>query len=123
MCRERRSDEGDEEEQEDEERAGDRDRVAPEAAPDLLPVAERLYRLELPELRLADGETSLTRLAGDLGFADHAHLARVVRREVGQAPSRLRLGLARTAGAANTEVRKERNVLSTASADRRAPTP
>ena len=40
--------------------------------------------------RLADGETSLARLAGDLGFADQAHLCRVVRSEVGHSPARLR---------------------------------
>jgi AraC-like DNA-binding protein len=44
--------------------------------------------------RLADGETSLARLAADLGFADQAHLCRVVRSEVGQSPSRLRARLA-----------------------------
>jgi AraC-like DNA-binding protein len=43
--------------------------------------------------RIADGETSLARLAGDLGFADQAHLARVIRAEVGHAPSRLRAQL------------------------------
>jgi AraC-like DNA-binding protein len=40
--------------------------------------------------RLAGGEPSLARLAADLGFADHAHLTRVVRAEVGHAPSLLR---------------------------------
>lgn len=40
--------------------------------------------------RLAGGERSLTRLATDLGFADHAHMARTVRRETGTAPSALR---------------------------------
>jgi AraC-like DNA-binding protein len=40
--------------------------------------------------RIADGERSLAQLAADLGFADHAHLTRVVRRQVGHAPSRLR---------------------------------
>jgi AraC-like DNA-binding protein len=40
--------------------------------------------------RIADGERSLAQLAADLGFADHAHLTRVVRRQVGDAPSRLR---------------------------------
>ena len=40
--------------------------------------------------RIADGERSLARLAADLGFADQAHLTRVVRRQVGDAPSRLR---------------------------------
>jgi AraC-like DNA-binding protein len=40
--------------------------------------------------RLADGERSLTGLASDLGFADHAHLTRTVRREAGAVPSVLR---------------------------------
>ena len=40
--------------------------------------------------RLSEGETSLARLAAELGFADHAHLTRVVRAETGMPPSRLR---------------------------------
>src|SRR5262249_17220616 len=44
--------------------------------------------------RLAEGEPSLTGLANDLGFADHAHLARTVRREAGAVPSVLRRLLA-----------------------------
>lgn len=40
--------------------------------------------------RIADGEPSLARLAAELGFADHAHLTRVVRSEAGAPPSRLR---------------------------------
>jgi AraC-like DNA-binding protein len=40
--------------------------------------------------RLAEGESCLARLAADLGFADQAHLARVVRRELGTTPSLLR---------------------------------
>jgi AraC-like DNA-binding protein len=40
--------------------------------------------------RIADGEASLARIAADLSFADHAHLTRVVRREVGRTPSDLR---------------------------------
>jgi AraC-like DNA-binding protein len=45
--------------------------------------------------RLADGDHDLTRLAADLGFADHSHLCRVVRRETGRTPSALRAALAR----------------------------
>lgn len=44
--------------------------------------------------RLADGERSLTSLATDLGFADHAHMTRTVRRETGMTPSALRQLLA-----------------------------
>ena len=51
-------------------------------------------RVRLALERLADGETSLARLAADLGFADQAHLARVVHSHVGSAPSHLRLLLA-----------------------------
>jgi AraC-like DNA-binding protein len=40
--------------------------------------------------RIADGEPSLARLAAELGFADHAHLTRVLRDEAGAPPSRLR---------------------------------
>ncbi|MGH3005900.1 MAG: hypothetical protein ACRDOS_08405 [Gaiellaceae bacterium] len=42
---------------------------------------------------MAEGERSLARIATELGFADHAHLSRVVRAETGAAPSRLRLTL------------------------------
>ena len=51
-------------------------------------------RVRLVLERLADGETSLARLAGDLGFADQAHLCRVVRSEVGHSPAQLRERLA-----------------------------
>jgi AraC-like DNA-binding protein len=50
-------------------------------------------RVRLALERLADGERSLARLAGDLGFADQAHLCRVVRSEVGHSPARLRESL------------------------------
>jgi AraC-like DNA-binding protein len=40
--------------------------------------------------RLAAGETSLARLAADLGFADHAHLTRTVREQLGHTPTQLR---------------------------------
>jgi AraC-like DNA-binding protein len=44
--------------------------------------------------RLAEGERSLTSLATSLGFADHAHMTRTIRRETGAAPSALRRLLA-----------------------------
>jgi AraC-like DNA-binding protein len=47
-------------------------------------------RVRLALERIAAGERSLARLAVELGFSDHAHLTRVVRREVGAPPSRLR---------------------------------
>jgi AraC-like DNA-binding protein len=39
--------------------------------------------------RLAQGEESLTRLAAELGFADHAHLSRTVRTETGATQARM----------------------------------
>jgi AraC-like DNA-binding protein len=47
-------------------------------------------RVRLALERLSEGEPSLSRLAVDLGFSDHAHLTRVLRGEVGAPPSRLR---------------------------------
>lgn len=43
--------------------------------------------------RLADGETDLSALAHDLGFADHAHLTRTIRATTGDTPTALRAGL------------------------------
>jgi AraC-like DNA-binding protein len=43
--------------------------------------------------RLAGGERDLARLAAELGFADQAHLTRVVRDETGATPSALRAAL------------------------------
>jgi AraC-like DNA-binding protein len=40
--------------------------------------------------RVAAGEEKLADLAAELGFADHSHLVRVVRRAIGQPPSALR---------------------------------
>jgi AraC-like DNA-binding protein len=47
-------------------------------------------RVRLALERLAEGDDRLARLARDLGFADQAHLSRVVRKEVGSPPSWLR---------------------------------
>jgi AraC-like DNA-binding protein len=44
--------------------------------------------------RLADGHRDLAGLAADLGFADHAHLTRAMRAEVGNPPSAVRRLLA-----------------------------
>ena len=46
--------------------------------------------------QISDGEASLARLAADLGFADQAHLTRVVRAEVGEPPAQLRSALKRS---------------------------
>jgi AraC-like DNA-binding protein len=43
--------------------------------------------------RIAGGDHELARLAADLGFADQAHLTRVVRAETGATPSALRAAL------------------------------
>jgi AraC-like DNA-binding protein len=51
-------------------------------------------RVRLALERLAEGERRLARLAAELGFSDQAHLARVVRSEVGRTPSSLRAALA-----------------------------
>jgi len=51
-------------------------------------------RVRLALERLAAGEPCLARLAAELGFADQAHLARVVRQELGTTPSLLRERLA-----------------------------
>jgi AraC-like DNA-binding protein len=51
-------------------------------------------RVRLVLDRLEDGETNLARLAADLGFADHAHLTRTVREDVGHTPSAVRALLA-----------------------------
>jgi AraC-like DNA-binding protein len=48
--------------------------------------------------RLADGDRDLAGLAADLGFADHAHLTRAMRAEVGDPPSRVRRLLVLPAG-------------------------
>lgn len=51
------------------------------------------YRLGLRVRRALDrlaGDEPLARVAADAGFADHAHLARAVRRELGETPSALR---------------------------------
>ncbi|WP_051579481.1 helix-turn-helix domain-containing protein [Pseudonocardia acaciae] len=45
--------------------------------------------------RIEAGETDLAGLAADLGFADHAHLSRAMRAEVGHPPSRVRALLSR----------------------------
>jgi AraC-like DNA-binding protein len=44
--------------------------------------------------RLDRGERDLTGLAADLGFADHAHMTRVIGEQLGEPPSRLRSMLA-----------------------------
>jgi AraC-like DNA-binding protein len=36
--------------------------------------------------RIREGEPSLARLAAELGFADHAHLSRMIKRETGLPP-------------------------------------
>ncbi|HET6634264.1 MAG TPA: AraC family transcriptional regulator [Streptomyces sp.] len=57
-------------------------------------------RLTAALRRLAEGEADLARLAHDVGFADQAHMTRILRREAGLPPGRLRalLTAAGTAG-------------------------
>jgi AraC-like DNA-binding protein len=47
-------------------------------------------RVALALARLEDGERDLAALAADLGFADHAHLTRVTRAQLGAPPSHVR---------------------------------
>jgi AraC-like DNA-binding protein len=47
-------------------------------------------RLGIALAHLEDGERDLTGLAVELGFADHAHMTRVARVQLGVAPSRVR---------------------------------
>lgn len=47
-------------------------------------------RIELALESLMQGETSLARIATDLGFADHAHLTRTMRATLGHTPSAMR---------------------------------
>lgn len=51
-------------------------------------------RCRLALERLAAGHADLSGLASELGFADHAHLSRTIRRELGAPPSQLRRELA-----------------------------
>lgn len=53
----------------------------------------RRLRVGLALDRLAAGERDLAGLAADLGFADHAHLTRTLRAELGSTPSELRTNL------------------------------
>jgi AraC-like DNA-binding protein len=53
----------------------------------------RRQRVGLALDRLEAGERDLARLAVELGFADHAHLTRTMRAELGNPPSRLRTNL------------------------------
>ncbi|MDQ3733590.1 MAG: AraC family transcriptional regulator [Actinomycetota bacterium] len=47
-------------------------------------------RIELALEQLMQGQDNLARVAADLGFADHAHLTRTMRRAIGQTPSVMR---------------------------------
>jgi transcriptional regulator GlxA family with amidase domain len=54
--------------------------------------------------RLAAGAPDLARLAADLGFADHAHLTRALRSEVGDPPGHVRALLTAPRGAEQNTV-------------------
>lgn len=56
-----------------------------------------LLRVSLALHRLGDGERDLSAMAAELGFADHAHLARTIRAHTGCTPSACR-DLFRSAG-------------------------
>jgi AraC-like DNA-binding protein len=55
-----------------------------------LSVYRNRLRMAVALARLEDGERDLTRLAAELGFADHAHMTRVARAHLDQPPSHLR---------------------------------
>lgn len=50
----------------------------------------RSLRARLAAARVAEGERDLAALAADLGFADHSHLVRALRAELGATPTQLR---------------------------------
>jgi AraC-like DNA-binding protein len=52
-------------------------------------------RLRHAAARVADGERDLAGLAHELGFADHSHLTRLFRHELGMTPSAFRRALGR----------------------------
>ena len=60
-----------------------------------VPLHAYLRRLRVREAlaRLEGGERDLARLAGELGFADHAHFTRSFRAEMGMPPSAWRAGV------------------------------
>jgi AraC-like DNA-binding protein len=52
------------------------------------------YRLRLrlreAHARIAAGEQNLSRLAAELGFADHSHMTRTMREQLGMTPTAIR---------------------------------
>ena len=65
-------------------------RVFSEQTSNTISTHRRRIRVRAVLDRLEHGERDLARLAADVGFADHGHLTRTVRRETGTTPSRLR---------------------------------
>ncbi|MCA1656009.1 MAG: AraC family transcriptional regulator [Pseudonocardiaceae bacterium] len=68
-------------------------RVFHAATGQTLTAFRRRLRVAIALDRLEAGEPDLARLAAELGFADHAHLTRTVRAEVGRTPSEVRTDL------------------------------
>jgi AraC-like DNA-binding protein len=64
-------------------------------------------RVRMALERIANGERSLAELAADLGFADHAHMARTIRAATGHAPADCRKLLARPARSHRSDVRAD----------------
>jgi AraC-like DNA-binding protein len=65
-------------------------RIFSEQTASTISTHRRRIRVRAALDRLEHGEQNLARLAADVGFADHAHLTRTIRRETGTTPSRLR---------------------------------
>ncbi|GAB4587440.1 helix-turn-helix transcriptional regulator [Nocardia sp. IFM 10818] len=63
-----------------------------------LPISRYRNRIRISEAlsRLDRGESNLAALAADLGFSDQSHLTRVLRRELGHPPTRIRARLSDT---------------------------
>jgi AraC-like DNA-binding protein len=65
-------------------------RIFREVTGQTLTTYRRRLRIRSALDRLRQGDTNLAAVAADAGFADHAHLARTFRRELGAVPSTIR---------------------------------
>jgi AraC-like DNA-binding protein len=65
-------------------------RIFKEATGQTLSTYRRRLRIRAALDRLREGHDDLATVAADVGFADHAHLTRTFRRELGEVPSNIR---------------------------------